>query len=595
MKQRSALWLRVVAVLLTIGVILLLRSQALVRFEPIFVTGEELAVRMLELPLEFPEEHVSAEVYLPVAAGGYPPRLFRFHVDDCLERLEINGRIFSGLVYPVCSFPREIEADLRDYIEPGLNEFKIRVGNSNGPGRLRVRVAPADFRYLAPRLVTLLLIGWLGVLLMGKVQPSLSGQLVGAVLLLGVLARVLYFFCTEPWMRAYDYDGHLDYIWHMGTHFSIPPAEGGWEFFQPPLYYFLAGLIRNCGYALERTPTEIVYDLQLFSLVLSLISLGLMFAIGRLSLSKLPKAEIGLVVYTTVIAFLPGLVFKATRLSNDVLHHTLALGVLYFLLRWWETKRDRDWYGAAVLGPLALLAKSSALVFGAIGGMLLLIRADLSWQKRFRLGALAIALALVVTGWYYKIRVVDLGESALIGNIAYINPELQVSTSPVSLFSFNPLGLLSEPFLGPFSVGTRHEYLLEFLFRSAFFGEFDFGPELIGLAAVLLFIGINALFFAFMGVSALFERRPGAVPMAIVFSLLLASLMAIRIVHPYSTQQDFRFIPEIVVPIGFFLSYGLSLCSRAWIGVGAYLVGAFALLTTVFLLMVYSQPLYFYG
>jgi hypothetical protein len=53
--------------------------------------------------------------------------------------------------------------------------------------------------------------------------------------------------------------GHIDYVQYMFTHWSVPPAQGGWEFYQPPLYYFLSALWMQAGQLLGR-PLSVLGD-----------------------------------------------------------------------------------------------------------------------------------------------------------------------------------------------------------------------------------------------------------------------------------------------------------------------------------------------
>src|SRR3990172_7023155 len=59
----------------------------------------------------------------------------------------------------------------------------------------------------------------------------------------GALLRLFYVFRTPYSLRSYDAEGHVDYIFYVLTHWSIPPADLAWQSYQPPLYYFFSAIL----------------------------------------------------------------------------------------------------------------------------------------------------------------------------------------------------------------------------------------------------------------------------------------------------------------------------------------------------------------
>jgi hypothetical protein len=55
-----------------------------------------------------------------------------------------------------------------------------------------------------------------------------------------ILLRAHYVANTVYNVRAYDWDGHIQYISYIVDHMQLPPVTLGWETTQAPLYYAIA-------------------------------------------------------------------------------------------------------------------------------------------------------------------------------------------------------------------------------------------------------------------------------------------------------------------------------------------------------------------
>jgi len=63
----------------------------------------------------------------------------------------------------------------------------------------------------------------------------------------GIALRLAYIAKTPWWIRSYDIDGHFPYNEYIVANLSLPPADWGWESFQPPLYYIVAAIAFRIG------------------------------------------------------------------------------------------------------------------------------------------------------------------------------------------------------------------------------------------------------------------------------------------------------------------------------------------------------------
>ncbi|HEY4761322.1 MAG TPA: hypothetical protein VIH42_12135, partial [Thermoguttaceae bacterium] len=156
------------------------------------------------------------------------------------------------------------------------------------------------------------------------------------------LTRILFVFIAVFWTAlflhnshylppicGFDVSGHIGYINHFRTTWSVPLPDQGWQMHHPPLYHFLAAvLLRVVGYA-PHTANGIL-TIRLFNLVLAIINVFMILACLRLIFPEHPRRW---VLGLLVAGFLPMHVYLYQYPNNHILAGTLASVSLYFVLR----------------------------------------------------------------------------------------------------------------------------------------------------------------------------------------------------------------------------------------------------------------------
>lgn len=90
----------------------------------------------------FPVDTGLHEISLVMELTPLHPVLYEIAPDDCLEKLEINGRVVRGLRYPLCTFPWSSHIALGEYLRPGQNHILATVRNRYG-GAMRLIIRPS--------------------------------------------------------------------------------------------------------------------------------------------------------------------------------------------------------------------------------------------------------------------------------------------------------------------------------------------------------------------------------------------------------------------------------------------------------------------
>lgn len=537
------------------------------------------------LPAKFPSDQTGVRtVSFHLSVSPFHPRGFYVGVDDCLESLEINGQDVKDEALPFCDFSRGRTLDLDDYLRTGTNEVRATVRNDGGDGMFDLRPSTRDPAFLFPLVLFAAGIAAYATYLLRRrnAQPWAFGVL--GTLLTGTFVRILYFLGTPYWVRGHDTDGHIEYVRYLLDHFRIPKVGEGWESWQPPLYYALVAVPSGIAGMFGADAMAQARVMQLCALVASLACLWIGYVVGKEALDKDERRQT-LWIFAGTIAVAPSLVYFSARINNDVLTALLGFAAVAFLLRWWRAGRTRDWMLLSVTIALSILTKNTNLLLIPIAGICLLLRRGTTWKQTFRSAGIGIAAVLIIAAWLPAYRSLTNGEQGLVGNVGNLHSGLLLKNEPSSYLTFNPLKVVSIPYNDPWNDDGRRQQFPEYLYKSAFFGEFHFGDERKTFASAILLLSFVPLALSLFGMAwSLRHRAYASIPHFAVLAVLLAGHAAFRFRYPYSSSQDFRYSVVVLLPFAYFLCVGIGhLKPLALRRLASILTGVFLLACTIFL------------
>ncbi|MDD5040994.1 MAG: glycosyltransferase family 39 protein [Candidatus Peribacteraceae bacterium] len=498
-------------------------------------------------------------------------RIYQIIADDCVEKLAVNGQEVGQGVLPFCDLSHGRVLHLGQALHAGNNLITMTIQNVGGPASYTWRIAWRDPLLLSLRI--LLLLGLIaGSILLGKglALPRWHNTFFG-VFCGGVVLRLLYVFATPYQVRAYDADGHLEYIRYVAQHLALPPIREGWEFYQAPLYYVFTGLWLHMGSAAGRALSLLIRDIQWIAFFSSAFALAGMGWIVTLVFSPKEKLERGL--FFASLAVLPSIVFLAPRINNDVFLFLWEIFCFAFLLKWWQHGRWRNWWIALLLLALSILTKTNGLLLVPVAFLLLILKPRLPLKKKMLVGALSLLLLTLATGWIFTLRSGASLDQPLVVNIGNLSSALFVNNTVETFTEFNPARMVARPFNNPWDDTFGRQYFWEYFFKSAFFGEFDFGPALGPLASAILVCAFLTLLYSACG-AYLCIRREGwrTLPLWSAACLLLVGHALHRYVSAFSCSQDFRYSLLVSVPVLFFAIRGLKYIRSPFLRAGGVTV-----------------------
>src|SRR3989344_2670422 len=399
----------------------------------------------------------------------------------------------------------------------------------------------------------------------------------------GVLLRFFYVFSTPFSIRSYDAEGHVEYIFHVLTHWTIPPPLAGWQFSQPPLYYFFSAVLNVPLRLFGANRESIIGLLQIESFIFTAAAFLAGIWAGTLLFSE-QKNRQPLLFFSLLLAVFPAIIFPASRISNDtpiLLMFFLSFG---FLQRFWMYGKLRDWYICLIIIALGILTKMNTIPLLVAAFFLFTLQKSLPRKQRLRHAALSIVIVMVFVGWYAVLRILQ-GQEHIIGNIGMNNPKLYIQDWHwTNFFVFRPHAILRFPFFSSWDDAFGRPYLFEVLLKSAFSGEWNFGLTANNLLRI---VHTFNFFFFFLGVTGLINALRHSfrnhLPLLITGMMMILAVAGLVAHKPISGFQEFRYITIIAIPVFYFIVKGAFALPTRWQKIILPLFPMYTLLLTVYI------------
>lgn len=514
------------------------------------------------------ERAVSLDLVLRTTRLSHPA--FYIIPQNCLESITVDDVPVTGPNIPFCYWikretkmsdstksytqVRNWEIALDRSIPAGEHHIRLQITNDKKDVGARIQQIPGGLLWLHLLFIALFLrYGWV---LMRSVLPRLGiSPLLGYTMLSGVFLRMFYFSITSFSERSYDTNGHIDYIMYVVKHWMIPAADKGWEYHQQPLYYFISASWMHIAGLFGRSFQAQLNDVRLFSL---LCSIGIFFLgiwIGKLLFCKEGDKK-KLFMYAGFLATLPGLIFLSSRITNDSLSLLLAFLIFGLLLRWWKQGFVRDWYLLSFVLGIGILTKLTLLSMLAVVGCCLIFIRHHTLTQKTRMAIVSLIVLTVLLGNVAALRISQKQEAYF---SSHMNRHLVLGNSSSNFLTFWPPRVVMRPFNDNWRDGWSRQFFWENFLKSVFFGEWKFISTIGFLGSyIMLLVCLLIPFFVVGGWTSIRNNAYATLPIWLTFFGLLSSLLAYRFTHPYSSNQDFRYIALIAVPVAYYIAHGIE-------------------------------------
>jgi hypothetical protein len=245
-----------------------------------------------------------------------------------------------------------------------------------------------------------------------------------------------------PLTFGYDVQAHYAYIDFIASHGRLPPGDGGWQFFQSPLYYLISAGLQRLLTGSGAGAETVQRLLRVIPLACGASMVEICYRAGRL---VFPTRNDLAAVVTGVGGLLPMNLYMAQSVSNEPMAAVLCGIVLLMCLKLiTDPARLRSPAFLCRLGfvlGFAWLTKVSTLVWGVPVGIAVAVsagRSGLRWPGTARAGLVILGSAGVCGGWFFVKNQVQLGrpfltESTLAGKTWWQDPGYR---TPRMLYEF---------------------------------------------------------------------------------------------------------------------------------------------------------------
>lgn len=461
--------------------------------------------------------------------------------DDCADFIVINGKDISLSDNPKkCSYSKGFwlqDSITSPYRVGKTTHYEIALRNKSGKAGLNVLYKSNSPFLLILKLLMPLLAGLLTIAIARRFKIN---KFLLLCILVGIFLRFAMFYSLPYTQFTMDVDGHVAYIQYIVENHSIPAADDCWTCYHPPVYYTSAAIPFWLG---SITSIGSCSSVQAFSLALSVFLLvcGLLLLKEIISGAPLGVAAILWTVWPTLILVAP-------RIGNDQLFY--AFHVLALLAGFNYIKKGFGKYLiiAVACAGLAMWTKSTGCVTIGLTILFTLIGFVKTNKLHRPTKTEIISWSLLFLIFAGIILEKFIGDNNLVGNIQSLNSHLIVGNEAKNYLFFDLKTFLTEPYTNAWDDELGRQYFLNYAFKTALFGEFKLVTTAFGktIATIISLSFLGLLIYAIRG----WWKTKLDVYHWILFiqgAVFFAALVFLRIKHPYSCSNDFRYILPVLL------------------------------------------------
>lgn len=470
--------------------------------------------------------------------------------DACIDRVEIRPEgVRDPIAQPIGDTPLCGVAvfDFSHNLVQGLNEIILTL-HSDQPQNTPVYVTPQLFGAHVNSTLACLCIFFALSLVVFKVArlTGLNAASAG-ILTLGFACYAMLLHLRPDLSYSNDLPGHISYTRHMIDHWMRPFDYEGWEYFHPPVYYFVTSRFFSAFYA-----SGVVSPLSAVRLFALFLYMTFCLYGVRTLYEAIEPRGVSYFVGALLIVFWPIGPTVATRISNDIAVYTTWAVTFYYLSRGYRERSIASLRWAVVFVGVTFLFKSNAVVLGGLVASCILCAL---LAKRIRLRELFEGKSLLAYG------AVALGVLVNVSRVIYTTvfhkPEVIHSYlgEPGSDYYSLPYFLkfdLADFVLHPVVTWQKEPGFMNYFLKSLLYGEQQLG-DLHFLPRILDILLVLMLLLSIYGiVSALLRKREHGgdlVPELMGVLIPILATVVFTILKHYVFCQSARYVLPMIIPL----------------------------------------------
>lgn len=398
----------------------------------------------------------------------------------------------------------------------------------------------------------------------------------------------------------YDMQGmaHDTYILWFKDHWLLPDfdiREFG-EFYHPPLYYFLAGMLLRFNSLIFPALAENYHCIKTLTLFFSSASSLVLIKI----LKELGLKGDALMNGAMLAVFFPSFALIASSVNNDILSILLSFLALYLALVWYKKPSMKGIIFTGIAIGTAMMSKLSAGFMAFPVGFLFLLGFIKSKTKKDIFKEFVVfALITFPLGLWFPVRnYIRWGVP-----FTFVH-EVDQAYTVQSLSEFSAFDRLftNDPRIDtiPYVILNEQEKdynIFRVLLKTALFDErqhldnsFDllFGIVILNLMRILLLIMLAGMVIAVIRALKKKEKAVETAFSGIIFAVMIISFVLFCLRYQVFSSMNFRYVVPLLVPFIYFISVTYSAVDpkklRLVRGLITVLISLFCVLSAIFVM-----------
>lgn len=348
-----------------------------------------------------------------------------------------------------------------------------------------------------------------------------------------------------PPQKGFDTQGHIDYVRLMRREKRVPLASEGWEMYQPPLYYFLAGSAE---------------DLKSVKLI-NIVTWAILIYTGYIMMRHFFTSRFIVYAGTFLIGSLPVVLYLSPTISNEFFSAVIISSALVYYLIHFETNKvsQRKKLILGILLGLCFLSKYT-VIFLILGIIL-----DQLWKYKWNFLSLAkgmfivFVVILLISGWLY-VRNIIYYHNPLILNTDLMNAPLDQLPGYRDLNFFTDLS-------GFLKLDIFHAHWYSLLAGTYFSWYFDAHNVIIPIQSyskagnLLIFLSLPLFILSLIGFINEIRHISDRNRLIILYTcILIIGYISFTIKIPFYSSVKASYMISLVLPWGYFVMSGY----RVW-------------------------------
>lgn len=475
--------------------------------------------------------------------------------DDCLKLITVNNvQIDIGYIpqEKLCNWGKGFDFELGKYLKEGDNKLTFSIGDLGGTYTLGIVETP---RIKNIKLLLILIIAMLFSFELSnlKIFSSLS-KLERSLIVLGLIVRIIYLFNTPHEVRAYDIQGHKEYIELIAKNLWLPSINECVFCHKPFFYYGITGILwRGISYL-----GGVWEWLQWWQL---LINMGFIYYLVKIVVNNLPNKSTRLMVLLPIL-FLPSSIIHSTRISPEPLVYLFVAGFYYYYLEWAKSNNDTDLLKSLWMLLFSLLSSLVGIIYLPIIVFLFIYKSAYKEYvvKRHISQMVAITVGMFAYLGFKMWNAASQSQDLLNGRIV-LNDALKVGIDNTLRRYITIHGNYMNYGIDPWDK-SESGYFLNYLLKTIVHTEFKMSNLPLPFKSIAELMQVVFLIMVIVMVIYVFKQTKRQwlenMPLLTMIFFPLMGLLWYSVTLYYTPSSDFRFIYPSIIPIMIFYTIAIS-------------------------------------